>query len=246
MRPAALATLSLLLSGAALAPAAAQTGWVDPPARSATPPAAAPAPEANGTEASGTGAKAPGPKLQAAAPAAPRAERRAHRHRPGHPRRLAQTPPPAMPAAAPQAAPAPAAEARFTDWAGTAQALTADYLGAVSAPGARMVADAPRFYGERVRFHGREMTLTALLAEKRRFAQRWPERSYAPRGMRTACNGALATCIVRTQVSFHAASPGRGAVSQGLVEVVLEVSLAGPRPVIVSETSRVLRRGGDA
>ena len=42
---------------------------------------------------------------------------------------------------------------------------------------------------------------------------------------------------------IHATSPVRGAVSSGLAEVVLEVSLAGPRPVIVSESSRVLRRG---
>lgn len=251
-RPASLLALSLLLSGGALVPASGQTGWVDPPARGAAPQAPARAePPAEAKPALPPGVEAPQasaplaasrPARQAATePAEPRARRTARR-RPA--RRLAETPPPAP--AAPQAAvpQASAPEARLTDWAGAAQALTADYLGTVSAPGARIVSEAPRFYAPRVRFFGREMSLPALMAEKRSFARRWPERSYEPRGMRTACNGALGTCIVRTQVEFRAASPGRGALSSGLAELVLEVSLAGPRPVIVSETSRVLRRGG--
>lgn len=254
-RPARLLALSLLLAGGGLVPASAQTGWVDPPARGpapqaparAEPPAEAkpaPQPSAEAPQASAPPAASRAARQAATEPAEPRARPTARR-RPA--RRLAETPPPAP---APMHAPAPAApqaavpEPRLTDWAGAAQALTADYLGTISAPGARMVSEAPRFYAPRVRFFGREMSLPALMAEKRSFARRWPDRSYEPRGMRTACNGALGTCIVRTQVEFRAASPGRGALSSGLAELVLEVSLAGPRPVIVSETSRVLRRGG--
>lgn len=260
MRPASsLATLSLALAAGVLAVggARAQSGWVDPPARStapakpaesrpepaapAVPPSAAPQARSAPVE---TEAEA-GPERSAARPSRAarhaerpeRPERRLERHR--RQRRLADTPPV-------QAAPVPPAarpEPRLSDWAGTAQGLVADYFDAVSAPGPAIVASAPRFYGDQVRFYGRTVSLRAVMAEKRDFARRWPERRYEPRGMRTFCNGALATCVVRAEVAFRAASPGRGAVSQGIAEVVLEVSLAGPRPVIVSETSRVLHRG---
>ncbi len=107
-----------------------------------------------------------------------------------------------------------------------------------------MAAAAPRFYGSQVRFHGRTMSLSALMAEKRRFARRWPERRYEPQGEpRVSCNAATQSCLVRTIHAFSAASPGRGARSQGVAELMLTVSFAGGRPIIVEETSRVLRRG---
>ncbi|AWN35301.1 hypothetical protein [Methylobacterium radiodurans] len=262
MRPASsLATLSLALAAGMLAVggARAQSGWVDPPARSATPttpaetrpepaaPAAAPsaAPQARSAPAEAEAvepARERPARMARGTQQAERQERRMERHR--RQRRLADTPPvQAAPPAAPPASPASRPEPRLTDWAGAAQGLVADYFDAVSAPNPTIVASAPRFYGEQVRFHGRTVTLRAVMAEKRDFARRWPERRYEPRGMRTFCNGALATCVVRAEVVFRAASPGRGAVSQGVAEVVMEVSLAGPRPVIVSETSRVLHRG---
>lgn len=133
---------------------------------------------------------------------------------------------------------------RFTGWAGTAQRLSEAYLDSVSSPGDEMVAAAPRFYGPQVRFHGRTMSLAALMAEKRRFARRWPERRYEPQGEpRVSCNAATQSCLVRTVHDFSAASPGRGARSQGVGELMLTVSFASGRPVIVEEASRVLRRG---
>lgn len=133
---------------------------------------------------------------------------------------------------------------RFSEWAGSAQRLSDAYLDSVSSPGDGMAAAAPRFYAPQVRFHGRMMSLAALMAEKRRFARRWPERRYEPQGdPRVSCNAATATCLVRTIHEFTAESPGRGARSQGVGELVLTVSFASGRPVIVEETSRVLRRG---
>ncbi|NEU10758.1 hypothetical protein G3T14_01255 [Methylobacterium sp. BTF04] len=162
------------------------------------------------------------------------ATRRSHR-------RLAQGP-----AIMPATPPPGASEARFPEWASAAQRLTGDYLATVSAPGDAMVATAPRFYAERVRFHGRTLSLAALIAEKRQFVRRWPERRYAPQSgsMHTACNAQTATCIVHTTFDFRAESPSRGARSQGVSELVLTVSFAGDRPLIVGEASRVLRRYG--
>jgi hypothetical protein len=141
----------------------------------------------------------------------------------------------------------PAASAdRFPEWATAATRLTDDYLDSVSAPGLGIVETAPRFYGPTVRFHGRMMSLAALMAEKRRFAARWPVRRYESQGgaTRVACSNASPTCIVRTTFDYRAENPARGARAQGVSELVLTVDLSGDRPIIVSETSRVLRRYG--
>jgi hypothetical protein len=265
---------SAALIGVALSAAGAMAqsrpGWVDPPARMAQPEAvppeapqgaaqgsteqssrpAAPRSEATAPEASGSGgmakrsdhASARRPDAEPAQESVRGTSRTASRmaNRRSH-RRLAQ-----VPAILPAAPPPGVSEARFPEWASAAQRLTGDYLATVSAPGDAMVATAPRFYAERVRFHGRTLSLAALIAEKRRFVRRWPERRYVPQGgsMHTACNAQTATCLVHTTFDFRAENPSRGARSQGVSELVLTVSFAGDRPIIVGEASRVLRRYG--
>lgn len=174
------------------------------------------------------GTRAPGPK-RAAALERPSGREGLHR-RAHHPSRLAETP------AASAAPAAPAATAH----AAAARALTASYLATVSGSGDTMVGAATQFYATRVRFYGRPITTAALVAEKRSFVQRWPERRYEPRAMRAACDAE--TCTIRAIVDFRTANPGRGAVSSGEAELILEVGFAGTRPYILGETGRVLRR----
>lgn len=137
---------------------------------------------------------------------------------------------------------------RFIEWAGRAQRLTTDYLDSISSPNAVTLAEAARFYGPQVRRFGRMETLASVLADKRLFAARWPERRYAAQAdaIRTACNAAQQACIVRATFDYRAGSAARGAQAQGVAELVLEISFAAGRPVIVSESSRVLRRGTSA
>ncbi|WP_419828737.1 hypothetical protein [Methylobacterium sp.] len=175
--------------------------------------------------------RAAGPK-RAAALERPHARQASPRHA-AHPRRLADTP----------AAVAPASAASGQR-AAVARALAANYLATVSSSGDTMVGAAPHFYGSRVRFYGHPVTLAGLVAEKRSFVQRWPERRYEPRTIRTACDAE--TCTIRTIVDFRTANPDRGAVSTGAAELVLEVSFAGTRPVIVGESGRVLHRSVQA
>ncbi|WP_336488651.1 hypothetical protein [Methylobacterium nigriterrae] len=260
---------SLLCALLAAGGASAQSGpgWVDPPARAAVPDAAPrearPPRDVKAPRNVNPPREAAPP--QAAAPEAPEADeaaapprRRAERSRPSRaaarqerrarglhraPRRLADTPAP-VPTPAPMAP--RQAEGRVADWAGAAQRFVDDYLDSVSAPGDVMVGSTPSLYAERVRFHGRTLSLAAIMAEKRRFVRRWPERRYAvqPGTTRTACNAALATCMVYAVFDFRAGNPATGARSQGVSELALELSFAGGRPVIVSERSRVLRRDG--
>ncbi|QEE41504.1 hypothetical protein [Methylobacterium sp. WL1] len=267
--------LPLALVGGASAQqqgAGSQSSWVDPPARSApsaaaklnpadqakravpeTEPvrqAAKPEPADDGlpksattksatTKSAATGSaatqdavtRAAGPK-RAAALERPHARQASPRYA-AHPRRLADTP----------AAVAPASAASGQR-AAVARALAANYLATVSSSGDTMVGAAPHFYGSRVRFYGHPVTLAGLVAEKRSFVQRWPERRYEPRTIRTACDAE--TCTIRTIVDFRTANPDRGAVSTGAAELVLEVSFAGTRPVIVGESGRVLHRSVQA
>jgi hypothetical protein len=40
------------------------------------------------------------------------------------------------------------------------------------------LAASPGFYGDQIRFHGRDYSGPGLLAHKRRFVERWPVRDY--------------------------------------------------------------------
>ena len=266
-RPARFQALALgvVLPLACMGTAAAQSTWVDPPPRAAAPaPGAvkesikAPGPQAPQDAAAAQAKAQPDnarrtePVRQAAKPepgedALPKAaatrvsgpkraaalERppvRETLHRPvRHQHRLAETP------AAIGPVPVVSAER-----AAAARALTASYLATVSGSSDTMVGAATQLYATRVRFYGRPITTAALVAEKRSFVERWPERRYAPRGMHTACDAE--TCTIRTIIDFRTANPGRGAVSSGEAELILEVGFAGTRPYILGESGRVLWR----
>lgn len=229
--------LPLAISGAALADPAS---WVDPPAR----PAAA-APEASKPPVAATPGEDGVPNAATTAPPltptpAANPDRTVGPNPPAPTARIGRPRRPSDAAATDDGPTRPASGGR----AQAARTLAADYLASVSAPGGAMVGAAPRFYGARVRFYGRATTLAALIAQKRSFVRRWPDRRYEARTIRTACDGE--GCTVRAIVDFRAASPGRGAVSRGAAELVLVVTFSGSRPVIVAETGRVLRRGAQA
>ena len=126
-----------------------------------------------------------------------------------------------------------------------ARQLAARYLQLWSGPNATALASAPSFYGPTVKFHGETRTLESVLAEKRRFAERWPDRVYRhlPRTTQVACEAGGTRCTVRSSFDFTAANPSDGRRSLGVGEHELVVSLSGQRPVIVAETSRVVLRG---
>lgn len=260
--------------GALLSQAALAQGWVDPPARApgaaapesgtsakvepapavrAEAPAPARAPASQGQASHSQASHSQASHSQATQAHAPRrvaeeARRpaRSGLHAATEARRAArlaraERPPLVVPVPPPQVA---VSSGQMRDWAVTSQRLARDYLASISGSNAATLAAAPGFYGDRVVFHGRTMSVASLMSEKRRFVQRWPERRYRPRpdSLRTACNAGLAVCRVQATVDFSAFSPDRGVRSQGTVDLELAVSLVGARPVIVAETSRVVRR----
>jgi hypothetical protein len=120
------------------------------------------------------------------------------------------------------------------------------YLSAWSGSNDRALQVSPTFYGSGVTFHGRSMSASALLTEKRRFVQRWPDRNYRyqPGTMAITCQPNGRTCVVRSRFDFDAANTKLGRRSRGIGAHEIVVDFAGNRPVIVSENSQVLRRRG--
>jgi hypothetical protein len=226
--------------------AAAQTGraWIDPPAEGA--PTPSPAPEAEKQPEPATPPQAASPPPAAAAPPARAAEPQAPIVRPDAPatRRAEQPdPPPAAskPATTAQPAKRPDDEKREARAAAARQFAT-DYLTTWSAPNNAALEETAAFYAPRVLFHGREVTLRRLFNEKRRFAQRWPERDYRPRenGIGTTCNPAGEVCTVHAVFDYTASHPRRRRVSQGTGALQLVVHFIGDRPIIVAEHSTLL------
>jgi hypothetical protein len=125
-----------------------------------------------------------------------------------------------------------------------AQRLATSYLNLWSASNRQTLQTTQKFYSSRILFHGKRMSFRELLAEKRRFAQRWPDRDYRyrPDTMNVRCRADTDTCNVRSTFEFEAANLKLGHRSRGVGAHELTVSFAGGRPVIIHETSRVLSR----
>jgi hypothetical protein len=126
-----------------------------------------------------------------------------------------------------------------------ARHLAYSYLQRWSAPNRVALSSASSFYSSTILFHGRRRSLGSVLLEKRRFTSRWPDRSYqySPTTTQVACEVSGVRCTVWSVFEFSARNSVQGQRSRGTGEHELVVSFASGRPVIVSENSRVLRRG---
>ena len=164
---------------------------------------------------------------------------------PGDPSDIIAAEPAASPASDKPADQGASVSDQVTPEAQAARALAVDYLNLWSAPNRLTLAAASSFYGPTVMFHGRERTLGSVLAEKRRFTERWPQRSYQyrPETTMVACESDGSRCTVWAIFDFFAANDNQDRHSRGIGEHELVVSLSSGKPVIVAETSRVLQRG---
>ncbi|KAA2236624.1 hypothetical protein [Salinarimonas soli] len=130
-----------------------------------------------------------------------------------------------------------AAEAADRDRA--ALDLAERYLEVWSARNDVMLEATPDLYAPAVGYYGRQTRRSELLAEKRRFADRWPVRRYThrPETLRVTCDAQARSCLVRSLYDYKVANPGKGTRAQGSSGLALEVSFASDHPVIVSETA---------
>ena len=120
-----------------------------------------------------------------------------------------------------------------------ARDLAYSYLDHWSAPNRAALASAPLFYGSSLIFHGRTRSLASVIAEKRRFAERWPDRTYRyrPETTQVFCAAGGSRCTVRSVFDFSAVSRDPARRAAGIGDHELVVSFSASKPVIVSENS---------
>jgi hypothetical protein len=107
-----------------------------------------------------------------------------------------------------------------------ARAFAYAYHQAWSSDNAAALAYMRRTYAPIVRYYGKNRRAADVLAEKIRFAERWPIRYYAIRNgsMAAQCSGTL--CEVQAVVEWYASSGARRRTSLGVARFDLEVDVA--------------------
>ena len=101
-------------------------------------------------------------------------------------------------------------------------------------------------YSQQVVYYGKTVNKQEVLADKRRFMQRWPERRYAvrPLTLKTTCDAtATRVCAVSGIVDWSAANPATAAQARGSAEFYYRVLWSEQGAgVIIHEESKVLDR----
>lgn len=123
--------------------------------------------------------------------------------------------------------------------------LSRAYLGVWSSNSSAALQQVSLIYGPRVRFYGRVLNRSGLQAEKRRFIQRWPIRRYAlrPGTVRVSCSPLKARCTLHGVIDWRTESPRRAVRAHGSSWFVQGFDFSTGRPLIVSESGSVLKKG---
>lgn len=131
-----------------------------------------------------------------------------------------------------------------TPIARTAALFAAEYFSHWSETNTDALAYFASVYAERVEFYGKPISRSLVLDQKRKFAERWPERVYTvrPSTITARCNDATATCVLQGIVDWDARNAERGARSAGAANFVLRVSVQHNVTTIESESGSVITR----
>jgi hypothetical protein len=99
-------------------------------------------------------------------------------------------------------------------------------------------------YAERVEFYGKLISRSVLIDQKRKFAERWPERVYTvrPSSVTTHCNDATATCTLEGIVDWDARNGEGGPRSAGSANFDLRVTIRHGTTTIYGEAGSVINR----
>jgi hypothetical protein len=113
-----------------------------------------------------------------------------------------------------------------------------------SSQNANAVAMLDALYGDYVRYFNKLLPRADVIQEKTEFVQRWPERRYTPRPdtLEIQCDKSSVTCDIKGTLDWDARSQVRGARSIGVAKFEFEITLAGRRPIVIAESSKVITR----
>lgn len=122
-----------------------------------------------------------------------------------------------------------------------AAAFVAKYHDAWSTDNETALAYMRSHYGDEVDFYGRTISKTALMAEKVKFAKRWPIRTYSVRPESLIISCRPTTCHIEGIVDWSVSSPPRNKTSQGAASFSLDWDCASE--IIISENGKVVKAG---
>jgi len=157
---------------------------------------------------------------------------------------VALLPPPDTPAPAspsPQSLVAREEPPPQTGMAGRATSLVLSLAARWSEPNADTLRALDDVYADKVFYHGKLAPRQAVVAEKRRFAERWPQRRYKvrPHSVTASCNAATQMCRVQGVIERELANPATSAKSHDITNFDYGISASGPTLKIATETSTV-------
>jgi hypothetical protein len=128
-----------------------------------------------------------------------------------------------------------------TSLAGRVTGLVLALAARWSEPNAETLRALDELYVDRVLYHGKVTTRQAVLQEKHRFAERWPQRSYKirPHSVTASCNAASEVCRVQGIMDRELANPATNTKSRDVASFDYSVTRAGEALKIAAETSSV-------
>jgi hypothetical protein len=96
-------------------------------------------------------------------------------------------------------------------------------------------------YVDKVFYHGKITPRQAVLLDKRRFAERWPQRSYKirPHSVTASCNAASEVCRVQGIMDRELANPVTNTKSRDIASFDYSITRSGEGLKIAAETSSV-------
>jgi hypothetical protein len=129
--------------------------------------------------------------------------------------------------------------------AGALEVRVASFISArISSWSSANVSDLPSYvgvYADQVSYYGNVKSREAVLQDKRRFLERWPERRYELRANSITAECKADVCRVSGLLDWRARSIVRAASASGMAQFEYEVVLSDGAFRILSESSSVLR-----
>jgi hypothetical protein len=110
-----------------------------------------------------------------------------------------------------------------------------------SEPNAETLRALDELYVDKVFYHGKLTPRQAVLLEKRRFVERWPQRSYKirPHSVTATCNATSEVCRVQGIMDRELANPATNTKSRDVTSFDFSVARSGEALKIAAETTSV-------
>jgi hypothetical protein len=128
-----------------------------------------------------------------------------------------------------------------TSLTGRATGLVISLAARWSGPNAEALGALDGLYVDKVFYHGKLTPRQEVLTEKRRFAERWPQRSYKirPHSVSATCNATSEMCRVQGIMDRELANPATNTKTRDIASFDYSLARSGDALKITAETSSV-------